>query len=362
MRYLNKLIQRLKRIFYGYTTPRCVGLDISSTAIKLVELKEDSFIITKYRIYDLLKNQVSEGVINDIENVAAGIRNTWEDFKSKYEDVAIAIPQNAVIMRELKIPDVTNTYKIDEYVKDQLTKDLDTEDIDFDYVIKNLNSNEKIASVLIAKKEKIEEYQAVIQMSNIKVAAIDVENFALQFLFERIIPEKFYEQHIIFLELAATRIKGFVFLGRKFILFNEMTVNYNNLIEEVVVELGDPGYIKHFTNCHVYLDEIIISKKVISQNLISAISSDAAKMLQQLKSSALVEKKMNLSTDAVCYLFGGNVLIPGVFEAVKKTFSSPPLYATELLESSVNNYPKKDLVRLFTAIALASWGQNIDKN
>jgi len=56
MRYLNKLIQRLKRIFYGYTTPRCVGLDISSTAIKLVELKEDSFIITKYRIYDLLKN------------------------------------------------------------------------------------------------------------------------------------------------------------------------------------------------------------------------------------------------------------------------------------------------------------------
>lgn len=362
MRYFRKLLQRLQRVFFGYTTPRCIGIDISTTAVKIVQLKADSLVIDKYKIFNLAKNQVSEGVINDIERIAEVIQNGWLEFKPDYEDVAIAIPQNAVIMRELKLPEISNSYKMDEFVREQLAKDLDNEDIDFDYVLKDATPDNQIASVVVAKKEKIEEYQAIIQMSGIKVAAIDVENYALQFLFEHLLSEKPGNQHIIILELGATRIKGLVFVGKSFILFNEITVNYTNLMEEIATDLGDPNYLRNYKSVYEYINELLISRNHIDRNLVTAIASDVAKMLQQLKSNALVEKKLNLSKDIECYLLGGNALIPGVLEEISQHFINRPMYATDFIYKNNDKFPKVDLMRLFTAISLASWGQKIDKN
>ena len=352
----------MKRIIFGYTTPCCVGIDISSSSIKIVELNLNSFVLNKYKIYSLPKGFVSEGVINDIERVSETIRDSWLEFEPTYEDVAIAIPQNAVVMREFSIPQFNNQFKIDNYVKEQLVKDLDNEDIDFDYILKENESGDKLASVVVAKKEKIEEYQAIIQMTGIKVSAIDVENFAFQFLFEYLLPEGLNGQHIIILELGATRIKGFIFRGKEFIIFNEMTVDYTNLMEEIANELGGPNYLKDFTNIHDYIDDILISRKHVDKNLVSAVISDVVKMLQQLKSSALVEKKISLANNSTCFIFGGNSLIPGVYEEINKLLANPARYATELINKNGDRIKQQDLIRLFTAIALAAWGQKIDKS
>lgn len=359
MRYLKKLIERMRKVFFGYTTPRCVGIDISSTAVKMVELKPDQLEITNYKIRALPKNLVAEGVINDIENISEIIRSMWLEFKAQYDEVAIAIPQNAIIMRELKAPILGNSYQLNEYVKQQLIKDLDNEDIDFDYVVKNISNDEQFISVVVAKKEKIEEYQAIIQMTGIRVAAIDIENFALQYLFEHILPNNVHDQHIILLEIGATRIKGFIFIGRQFILFNEISVNYTNLFDNIATELGDPNYLKNNVNVYEYVLELLVLRKHIDQSLVSLISSDVAKMLQQLKSSALVEKKINIARDVLCYFFGGNLLIPGVVEEIGRQFVKKPLYATELLGKKNGRIPANDLIRLFTSIALATWGQKI---
>jgi len=362
MQYLRRLVQRIRKVFFGYTTPRCVGIDISSTAIKMVELLPDKLEINNYRIKALPRNLVAEGVINDIEAVSEIIRNIWLEFKSEYDEVAISIPQNAIVVREIKVPFLGNSHKRDEYVKQQLVNDLDNEDIDFDYIIKDTAGDEQLISVVVAKKEKIEEYQAIIQMTGIKVAAIDVENFALQYLFEQILSNDDKNRHIVIIEIGATRIKGFIFIGNKFILSNEMSVNYNALFEDIVTELGDANYLKGYTNIYEYTSELLISRKHVDKSLVSVISLDVAKMLQQLKSNAVVEKKISISPNAQCYLFGGNALIPGIFEEISTQFVKPLAYATELINKNNKIINNKDLMRLFTSISLATWGHKIGQN
>ena len=66
MKIILNLFTALKKIFVGYVTPPCVGIDIASTAIKMVELKRGSLTINRYKIASLEKNARREGTINNI--------------------------------------------------------------------------------------------------------------------------------------------------------------------------------------------------------------------------------------------------------------------------------------------------------
>lgn len=357
MKHLTKIFQILKKIFSGYETPPCVGVDIGSTSVKMVELCHNSLKIANYSINAIARNLVVDGVINNIEQVSAAVLNQWDLLNSEYNQVAIAIPYNAVIIKDIITPKFKTKYELDNYVLKQLIQELDTDDIDFDYTITSDQLTDQNLLVIVAKKEKIEEYQAVMQLSGIKIAAVDIEPFAIQNLFDKLLKNNPLNKQMVLIDIGSTRVRAYAF-EQEHIYFNEINVNYSYCIEDLLT-VYDKNLVKDTTDFNNLLIELIESKKINPVELVNLIVSDVNKLLQLVKSNLLVEKKISLANNYEIYLMGGNALISGVLHKISSSQHVKVRYADEFVVSLNNKIPQRDLIRLIPALALATWGQQI---
>lgn len=353
-----KIFQIFKKIFLGYETSPCVGVEIGSASIKMVELYSDSLKIANYSINAVSKDLVLDGVINNIEQVSAIVLRQWELLDSEYKQVAIAIPYNAVIIKDIIVPKFKTKYELDNYVLKQLIQELDTDDIDFDYAITLDQLNEQRLLVIVAKKEKIEEYQAVMQLSGIKIAAIDVEPFAIQYLFDRLLKSNPLDKQIVVIDIGVTRIRAYAF-EQEHIYFNEINVNYHLCIEDLLISYDKDLVLKDIVDVGGLLFDLITNNKIKPTELVNLIVADVNKLLQLVKSNLLVEKKISLAENYEIYLMGGNSLIPGVSQKISKMQDVKVYYADKFISVVNTKIPQQDLIRLIPAISLATWGQQI---
>lgn len=352
----------LKRIIWGYTTPNCVGVDISSSAIKMLELSPHSLQIAKYSIWPLAKYLVAEGVVHDIEKVSEIIYRQWAKLSPLADHAALALPHNAVIIKDLTVPLFSSKYVLDQYLHEQLVLDLEHEDIDFDYTIKQNNSeiNKQYLWVVVAKKEKIEEYQAIAQMAMMQVAVIDIEPFALINLYTRLFKMQQLAQHILILNLAATRIQAFIYADYQNLLFTEISVNYSSIIEELILTAYGKLNLSEMSNLDALAMDLLMHNSGLTSNLVAQISLDVAKIIKLINLNLVVEKKTSLTKQTLIYLDGGNSLIPGVYAALDQVYPKRIYLINDLLSGFNQQISKADLARLTTAIALASWSEQDD--
>jgi Tfp pilus assembly PilM family ATPase len=311
----------------------------------MVDLKRNSLQINHYSIHPLEKDLVSEGVINNIEQVSATVREQWDKLSSDSRHVAISIPYNSVIIKEIRVPNYKSQHRLDDFVLEYLIKELDTDDIDFDYTIINSNSEELTLSVVVAKKEKIEEYLAIIQMTDMNIAAIDVEPFAIQYLFEILFKNKTMLAPSLILDLGATRIRAYILQEHKLVLFSEISVNYYTVLEELALTTTQSVNVNKVGS----IDECLF-------NLSDMNSLNFTKLAENILYDVLVERKINLADNVDLYLMGGNAVIPGVVDRLNQVYAGNVYLATELLVKENPHIPTKDLMRLLTAISLATWG------
>lgn len=358
MKNITNIFQILRRVFLGYETPPCVGVDIGSASIKMVELKRNSLKIANYSINVVAKNLVVNGVINNIEQVSAIILRQWELLDSEYNQVAIAIPYNAVIIKDILAQKLKTKYELDNYVLKQLIKELDTGDIDFDYTISLDQLNEQRLLVIVARKEKIEEYQAVMQLSGIRIAAIDIEPFAIQNLFDKLLKSNPLNKQMVLIDIGVTRIRAYAF-EQEHIYFNEINVNYSYCVEDLLVAYDRNIVLKDIVDINVLLIELINSDKINPLELVNLIVLDVNKLLQSVKSNLLVEKRISLTDNYVIYLMGGNALIPGILQEINSIQRVKVHYADEFISALNSKIPQSDLIRLIPAVALATWGHQI---
>lgn len=361
MKKLLKLIKSIRKIFFGYNTPPCVGIDIGTTAVKMVELKANSLKILKHGIAPLDYNLVSQGVIGDIEQISDTIRGQWEKFDPDYEYVSIAMPYNSIIIKEMTVPVFKTKFDLDKYLQEQLIQDIGVNEIDFDYsVIEHLDDGQKL-KVVVAKKEKIDEYQAMIQMTGIDVAAIDVEPFAIQHLFHLLLEKKQNRKDIILIDAGVSFVRGYLFINNECVYFTEIITNYKYIFEEYIdkysslIKNPKQDFLKNVT-------EILTNTNTDPVDLVDAIAMDISKLLQIIKSSILVEKKLAIANDYQICLMGGNSLLTGLTEKLIEINEVKVFYADELLKPENNNIPRGVLIRLVTSVALATWGHKIGKN
>ena len=78
-----------------------VGLDISSTSVKLVEL---SYSHNRYKVESFASRALPTGAlveknINDVDDVADAIRQVANSARCKVKDVAVAVAGSAVITK-----------------------------------------------------------------------------------------------------------------------------------------------------------------------------------------------------------------------------------------------------------------------
>jgi len=174
-----------------------VGLDIGSNSIKLVEIDSSKrgLILKNFGIISLPQNAIVEGSIKEMEIVASAIKALYKNLKVKNKSVATAISGYSVIVKKISISkrDESELEKtIQEEAEQYIPFDINDVNLDFEILANEaaLTGDEKEKSDLMdiilvaAKKDIIEDYVSLMQLTGLSPAIMDVDAFALQNAFE----------------------------------------------------------------------------------------------------------------------------------------------------------------------------------
>ena len=169
-----------------------VGLDIGSSAVKAVELKAAGrgYRVTACGSEPLPPDSIVDGAIIDGAAVADAIRRLFESRSIRTKDVAASLSGNAVIVKKITLPAMTEAELADSiYWEAEQYIPFDIQDVNLDYQV--LEPADKAAAngsidvlLVAAKKEKIADYTGVIAQAGRTAVVIDVDAFALQNAYE----------------------------------------------------------------------------------------------------------------------------------------------------------------------------------
>jgi type IV pilus assembly protein PilM len=166
-----------------------VGLDIGSSAVKAVELKQagKAYKVAAFASEPVPPDSIVDGAIIDGTAVADAIRRLFENKAFKSRDVAASLSGNAVIVKKINLPVMTEAelaesifWEAEQYIP------FDIQDVNLDYQILDAGEGKSAMDVLLvaAKKEKIADYTGVISQAGKNPVVVDVDAFALQNAYE----------------------------------------------------------------------------------------------------------------------------------------------------------------------------------
>ena len=171
-----------------------LGLDISSSSVKLVELSDagkGQHRIERYTVEPLARDAVVDGNIANLEAVAETVKRAWKRLGSPIRNVAMALPASAVITKKIIVAAGLREQELEMQVESEANQyipfALDEVNLDFQ-VIGPAPSGPDEVEVLIAasRKEKVEDRVACADAAGLKPVVMDVESYATQAAFERV--------------------------------------------------------------------------------------------------------------------------------------------------------------------------------
>jgi type IV pilus assembly protein PilM len=167
-----------------------VGIDIGSSSVKLVQLKENngSFQLQNVGIFPLPPEAIVDNTLMDSSSIATVIKNLVASHGIKIKDVVCSISGNSVIIRKIVLPAMPQ-----EELEDQISWEaeqyipFDINDVNMDFQILSPDSDDpsKMNVLLVAsKKDIINDYMAVFSEAGMQLSVVDVDSFAVQNAFE----------------------------------------------------------------------------------------------------------------------------------------------------------------------------------
>ncbi len=171
-----------------------IGLDISTTAVKLVELSEAGkgrLRVERYVIQPLPKDAVTDGNIANLDQVADTVRTAWKALGSRIKNVVLALPSSAVISKKILAPASLKGTDLENQVETEANQvipfSLDEVNLDFQVLGESPSSPDDVQILLAAaRKEKVEERVAAVEAAGLKALIMDVESYATQTAYEQI--------------------------------------------------------------------------------------------------------------------------------------------------------------------------------
>lgn len=163
-----------------------MGIDISSTGIKLVELSKtrNGYELAAMATVPLPRDAIVENTIIDSTAVSEALAEAVRSARPSTKSAALAVAGNAVIIKTVSMP-VTTEFELEaqiEYEADQHVP-YDIDDVFLDFFIQGISADdpEKMDVVLVAcKREVVEDYQLVLSEAGLHAKCMDCAVFALE--------------------------------------------------------------------------------------------------------------------------------------------------------------------------------------
>ncbi|WP_432723615.1 pilus assembly protein PilM [Jeongeupia wiesaeckerbachi] len=229
-------------------SPPLIGVDISSSAVKMVELSQAgrSFSLERYVIEPLPKDAVSDGNIANLDVVGEAVRRAWRHLDSRIKNVAIALPAASVISKKILVPAGLSERDLETQVEMEANQyipfSLDEVNLDFQLLGPSVAvPEEEEVLIAAAKKEKVDERVAVIEAAALKAVVVDVESYATQAAFELMrpqLPGHGENQIVAVVDIGSTAMHMNIFKDGQSIYSRDQAYAGNQLTQEIQRKFG----------------------------------------------------------------------------------------------------------------------------
>ncbi len=239
----------MKFSFFTETTPPLIGIDISSTAVKMVELANNgrgSYKLEGYSMAPLAKDVIVDGNINDLEKVAEAMKLAWKLLGSREKRSALALPAAAVISKKVLMAADLREEEMEMQVEAEANQyipfSLDEVNIDFQVIGPAPNSPDEVEVLIAAsRKEKIEDRVAAAEGAGLKVTVMDVETYATEAAYTLVsgqLPNAGREQTVMIVDLGASMMHINVLHDNKSVYTREQSFGGGQLTQEIQRRFG----------------------------------------------------------------------------------------------------------------------------
>lgn len=328
----------LERLFKPKAPP-LIGADLSSSAIKMVELAEAGkglYRVERYAIEPLPKDSVVDGNINNLDAVSDALKRCHKRMGTSIKNLALALPNAAVISKKILVPAGQSEEDLELQVATEANQyipfSLDEVNLDFQ-VLGPAPNNQEDVEVLIAasRKEKIEDRVAAAEAAGLKATVMDVDLYAAQSAFELMgigAAEDEKDQNIAMVDVGATIMAVNVLRNGQSIYLREQPFGGNELTQDIQNKFG------------LAPDEAEVAKRdgglpeeyetELLQPFVDKMGLEIARALHFFFSSTPYNQVSQI------VLSGGCAAIPGVDAAIMRRTQVPTVIANPFTNMDVS--------------------------
>jgi len=232
-----------------------MGIDISSTGIKLVELSHSRshYELESMAQVSLPRDAVVENTIIDSGAVSQALLEAVRIARPGTRNAALAVSGNAVIIKTVSMPAVTE-FELEAQIKYEADQHIpyDIDDVFLDFYIQGVSEDdpEQMDVVLVAcKRDVVEDYQLVLSEANLEAKCVDCAVFALENAAELLqehavppgvgqgLPDEYAEVHAL-INIGANMMNINVSINGQMAFVRDQFYGGKNLTEEIQKEHG----------------------------------------------------------------------------------------------------------------------------
>lgn len=228
--------------------PALLGIDLSSTSVKLLELSKSgsNYRIESIAVEPLSANSMVEKNIAEIEAVGESIKRALAKSKSKLKTCAIAVAGSSVITKKITMPASLN----DEEMEGQIQLEADQyipyplEEVHLDFqILGPTEGNEDTVDVLLAasRSENVENRLAAVELAGITAKIVDIEAYTIETSYQTLaadLPDKGVGKTVAIVDIGATMTSLNVLNDGQLIYTREQNFGGKQLTEEIMRRYG----------------------------------------------------------------------------------------------------------------------------
>lgn len=315
-----------------------LGLDISSTTVKLLELSYsgDRYRVESYAVSSLPQDAVIEKNVNDVDGVANAIRSVVAQSRTKLKSVAAAVAGSSVITKMIDMPEGLN----EDDMETQLTLEADQyipyplEEVAIDFEVQGASpERDNQVEVLLAacRRETIDARVEAIEGAEMGARIIDVEAYAMERAFGLIQHQLALDEDstVAVVDIGATMTTLSVLNNGQTIYTREQLFGGKQLTDEIMRRYGLP------------LEEAGLAKKQgglpddyepeVLEPFKDAVVQQVARSLQFFFSSSQYNDVDHI------ILAGGVSSMEGLAELVQEKLGTPSTIANPFADMSISS-------------------------
>ena len=342
-------------------TKSLIGLDITTSSVKLIELTESArnYRVESYAAEPTPANAINEKAIVDAEAVGEAVRRAVKRSGTRTREVAIAISGDAAITKVIQMPKNLSAGDMEGQVELQADQYIPfpMEEVSFDFeVVGDSERDPDMLDVLLVatRTENVEQRQAAVEAAGLQPRVVDVEAFALENacnLLTHQMPDGGVDKFVAIVDFGASTTTFSVLKDMKVIYTRDFAFGGQQLTEEIMRTYGlsmeDAGRAKKEGGLPSnYQPEVL-----------DAFIDDMAQQVSRSLQFFLASGSGREQPDQVL-VCGGCANIPGVAEMIGSRVGIPteigdPLGQMKLASRAKAQGVRRDATALLTACGLA---------